>query len=285
MEIDEILIKSSTWTWNKLREARKLGFQLGEESITDFLILNIKKHGGSKLRVDSFTRHKESLNGADWEWWFTGPSGKWVGMRIQAKVLKLDTEKYEHLHHHNKNGQQVDLLVQDALRNRMIPAYCMFTNWEPSKYNTPWKCKSHKTSVRHYGTALLSSKKVKQFSKKKTTHLSAIIEHLRPMHCMFCCSGSSIKDLPHRALHYAKSNGLLDFQFNTDKSLSFEKVRREFDNYVGDEEYRDDKYFELLIHDNPPYYVEQVISGELDGDFLDVHDERLKTVTIFREVE
>ena len=77
MELDKIAIKNSSWTWNKLREARALDFQVGEESITDFVVLNIKKWGVGKISIDTFTRHAESLNGADWEWWFTGPSGKW----------------------------------------------------------------------------------------------------------------------------------------------------------------------------------------------------------------
>ncbi|EMV2055921.1 TPA: hypothetical protein NJ473_004431 [Vibrio parahaemolyticus] len=265
MQIDDILIKNSGWTWNKLREARNLGFQLGEESITDFLVLNIKKFGGTKLIVESFTRHKESLNGADWEWWFTGPSGKWLGMRIQAKVLKLHTEKYEHLHHKNKNGQQVDLLVQDAVKGNMIPAYCMYTNWDPKKYDTPWKCRTHKTSVRHYGTALLSTKKVKAYQVNNETRLSQIINDLKPMHCIFCCSGHGGSDLPSRALSYAKSNGLLPAN-NADGNQGEQNI-------------------ELLLRNEPPYYVTQMLENKLDDDFIDMHDDRLKRVTVFKEVE
>ncbi|HIF9544181.1 TPA: DUF6615 family protein [Photobacterium damselae] len=264
MQIDDILIKNSSWTWNKLREARKLGFQLGEESITDFLILNIKKLGGTKLVVESFTRHKEALNGADWEWWFTGSSGKWLGMRIQAKVLKLDTDKYEHLHHKNNNGQQVDLLVQDAVKSNMIPAYCMYTNWDPKKYDTPWKCQTYKTSVRHYGTALLSAKKVKAYQAKNETRLSQIIKDLKPMHCIFCCQGHGGFDLPTRALSYALSNGLLQVTA---------------DGVQGEQN------LDQLLRNEPPYYVNQLLEHRLADDFIDIQDERLKRVTVFKEVE
>ncbi|MCJ8287627.1 DUF6615 family protein [Halomonas sp.] len=264
MQIDDILIKNSSWTWNKLREARKLGFQLGEESITDLLILNIKKLGGAKLIVESFTRHKESLNGADWEWWLTGPSGKWLGMRIQAKILKLDTEKYEHLHHKNRNGQQVDLLVQDAVNNNTIPAYCMYTNWDTKKYDTPWRCRTHKTSVRHYGTALLSAKKVKAYQATNETRLSHIINDLKPMHCLFCCLGHGGSDLPSRALSYALSNGLLQVAADGDQG---------------------EQYLEPLLRNEPPYYVDQMLENRLDDDSIDMHDERLKRVTVFKEVE
>lgn len=76
MELDEIAIRNSAWAWSKLREARTLDFQVGEESLTDFIVLNIKKWGDGKIAIDTFTRHAESLNGSDWEWWFTGPSNK-----------------------------------------------------------------------------------------------------------------------------------------------------------------------------------------------------------------
>jgi len=102
MELDEIAIKNSGWAWDSLREARKHSYQVGEESITDFLVLNIKKWGKGRIVVDTFTRHKEAVNGSDWEWWFTGTSGKWLGMRVQAKVLNLKSEKYEHLYHANR---------------------------------------------------------------------------------------------------------------------------------------------------------------------------------------
>lgn len=263
MTIDTILIKNSGWTWNKLRDARKLGYQLGEESITDFLILNIKKLGDNKLIVESFTRHKESLNGSDWEWWLTGPSGKWLGMRIQAKVLKLDIEKYEHLHHRNKNGQQVDLLVQDAAKHGMIPAYCMYTNWDPQKYNVPKRCQTHNTSVRHYGTALLSAKKVKEYQKSSETRLSKIINNLSPMHCIFCCSGYGGSDLPSRALSFAKSNGLLP---------------------INADSLQDDTNYEQFLHDEPPYYVRQILENKLGDGVINMHDERLKTITVFKEV-
>lgn len=256
MVIDKIFMRNSSWVWNNLRESRKYGLQLGEESITDFLILNLKKLAGKKLIVESFTKPKESLNGSDWEWWFTGPSGKWLGMRIQAKVLNLTSEKYEHLHHHNKNGQQVDLLIKDAFKSRMIPAYCMFTNWDPAKYSTPKKCNTHKASVRHYGTAILSTKKVKEYRTSKVTHLSKIINDLRPMHCIFCCSAYGGSDLPSRALGYARAAGLLD------------SIEGKYD---------------LFLQDAPPRYVLKILEHNLHDEFLD--DQRLRTITIFKEVE
>ncbi len=258
MELDEIAIKNSSWTWNKLREARALDFQVGEESLTDFVVLNIKKWGVGKISIDTFTRHAESLNGADWEWWFSGPSGKWLGMRVQAKVLNLASEKYEHLHHKNKHGSQVDLLIKDASKNKLIPLYCMYTNWDPKKYKANWNCQSYKPTVRHYGTAILSPQEVKKLQSNNETRLSSVIKSLKPMHCIFCCSGFGGKELPERALSWLAGMDLIS-EMETNSA----------------EEY---------LRDYPPYYVNQLLEGELENDFIDLHDERLKRVTVFKEL-
>lgn len=79
------------------------------------------------------------------------------------------------------------------------------------------------------------------------------------MHCIFCCNGFGSQDLPNRALSYAHSVGLLD-QLDSGEEESY-------------------------LHDRPPHYVAQLLDGALSGDIVDVHDERLKTVTVFKEVE
>lgn len=262
MELDELAIKNSGWAWDRLREARKHSYQVGEESITDFLVLNIKKWGEGKIVIDTFTRHKEAVNGSDWEWWFTGSSGKWLGMRVQAKVLKLKSEKYEYLHHSNKNGQQVDLLIQDANRNGLVPLYCMYTNWRPGDYQASWKCNTYKPSVRHYGTAILNPDEVKRLQKKGENHLKDVIGKLRPMHCIFCCSGFSSGDLPARALGWLEGAGLL--------AESEDGLEQEANRYS--------------LKDSPPYYVTQMLERDLQDDFIDLQDERLRRVTVFREV-
>jgi hypothetical protein len=261
MDLDEIAIRNSTWAWNKLRIARNLDFQLGEESLTDFIVLNIKKWGAGKIAIDTFTRHAESINGSDWEWWFTGPSGKWLGMRVQAKVLNLSSEKYEHLHHRNRHGYQVDTLINDAHKNGLIPIYCMYTNWDPKKYKPTWKCKTFSPTVRHYGTSILDPRFVKSLQPKNETRLSSIIGSLKPMHCIFCCTGFGGIELPDRALNWLSGAGLI----TDDGELSV----------IQDVDY---------LRSEAPYYVYQMIEGQLGDDLIDIDDDRLSRVTVFREL-
>lgn len=258
MNLKEVFIKNSAWVWNSLREARKLNIQLGEESITDFLIFNLIKSAGKNLKIKSFTRHQEALNGADWEWWFTGPSGKWVGMRVQAKIINLSNEKYLSFNHKNKNGSQIDLLEKDAKLKGMIPVYCMFTNWDPNKYTTPQKCGKHKTYVRHYGVSLLSISNAREVKTSKSTHLSKFINYFIPLHCILCSSSSKTKDLPHIVLAAANESGLIS---NNDELVKLNAP----------------------LQDAPPYYVKQILNNE-NLEKLEV-DEHLKTITIFQLVE
>lgn len=70
--------------------------------------------------------------------------------------------------------------------------------------------------------------------------------------------------MPSRALSYAKSNGLLPV--NADGNQGEQNI-------------------ELLLRNEPPYYVTQMLENKLDDDFIDMHDDRLKRVTVFKEVE
>lgn len=182
-------------------------------------------------------------------------------MRVQAKVLNLKTEKYEHLHHKNKHGFQVDLLIRDAKKNRLIPLYCLYSNWEPSRYKAAWECQTHKPTVRHYGTSILAPSVVKNLQSKNENRLSSVIGSLKPMHCIFCCKGFGGRELPDRALSWLDGIGILDEQ----------------------EYFRTNKQDEYLLSE-PPYYIRQMLEGRLDTDFIDVHDERLKRVTVFKEL-
>ncbi|MBV1810505.1 hypothetical protein MQC82_11070 [Pseudomonas viridiflava] len=258
MALDELSIKNSAWAWNTLREARNLDSQLHEETITDLLVHNIKKWGAGKILIKDFNKHEEALNGSDWEWWFTGPTGKWLGMRVQAKVLNLKSGKYEHLHHKNKNGAQVDLLVNAAKASNAIPLYCLYTNWDTAKYKASWACNTYKQTVRHYGTAVLNPDVVKSLQTTKETRLEKIIHSLRPMHCIFCCSGYSPGDLPNRALGWLRGEKLLE---------------------AGALEH------ESYLKDAPPPHVARLLQSDSKNELLELGDDRLGRITVFSECE
>ena len=257
MDLDKLAIKNSAWTWNKLRDARKYGSPFSEETITESIILEFTKYGAGKLTVKTFTKRKESFNGSDWEWWFTGPSHRWLGMRVQAKVLNLNSEKYEHLHYKN----QLETLISDANKNDLIPLYCMYSNWNIKKYKAAIRCQSYKHTVRHYGNAILNPYKVEKLKQQGRTELSSVIEDLHPMHCIFCCTGYGGSDLPGRALKYLKGKEFLQFPENPEEDSTSQFIKQ-----------------------SPPSYVLRLMSGGHEDTSIEVEDDRPKRVTVFKEL-
>lgn len=246
--------KQASWVWNSLRTARAHESKIGEESITDFLVLQLKKQAKGAYFVESFTRPKEKVTGADWELWLTGPSGKWLGLRVQAKVISIDARRYPQLHYRQKDGTyQLDRLVADANRHGATPLYCLYSYWKGAEAGrVEWPCGTFKRNSRLFGVSWMAVSDVRALKSAGTDLLKKVAPTLSPFHCLFCCAGYGGGDLPERAHAFLQ--------------------RR---NYMVDR---------MALLAQPPYYVSQVSRpGELTEDFVDVHDENLYRVTIVRE--
>lgn len=104
-----------------------------EESLTDWLLYFISQQT-DRIYYQSFTRNEEFHNGADWEWWVIRNKDKgFYAYRflIQAKKLKRDRDNYPVIAYGNKNGLQIDLLVDAAKKRRAMPLYLYYTCGKP----------------------------------------------------------------------------------------------------------------------------------------------------------
>ncbi len=104
-----------------------------EESITDWLLYHISKND-SNVYYHSFSRNEESFNGADWEWWIlTNDIYSDIAYRflIQAKKLKPKRDNYPLIAYSNKNGLQIDLLINRAKEKRAMPMYAYYSTYKP----------------------------------------------------------------------------------------------------------------------------------------------------------
>lgn len=102
-----------------------------EESLTDWLLYYTSEHC-SNLYYQEFTRRKEANNGADWEWWILTPKyGKEYNayrFLVQAKKLLADSgDNYPLLSYGNKNGYQIDLLMETAKYKNAFPLYLYYS--------------------------------------------------------------------------------------------------------------------------------------------------------------
>ena len=205
------LIDQSKRTWDALITAFSLGGSIGEESITDFLVLDLMKAsqlGG--FTVASFKKHQEAVNGADWELWFTGASNLWIGFRIQSKKITVVSQLYAHLHPATKPGKptQLQKLVTHANAVSAVPIYALYSAWQPNAVAPVWNCKSFGQTDELWGISLATASAVASIAPMNSR--GAIAPHMFPIHCLVCCHGYNNTDLPNRASAFLRSHAAIE---------------------------------------------------------------------------
>jgi hypothetical protein len=247
----EITKKRSQWIWNRLKEAQSVGLTIGEESITDFFLLELKKsEKKGNYQINSFNKKEEGINGADWEIWLTGSSKQWLCLRVQAKILSPKNE-YEQLHY--KNGFQTAKLIEDAAKNNAVPLYCLYSYWDKNKFSASSTCLAASSNIKLFGASVLSATLVEEFQSKNIKKLTDVIHHLIPLSCLFCC-GDSNQDLPTRALNY----------------LTRQKIVN-------------NNSFHLLTSNEIPSYAEKISKKQQTDSEIIIDDNTLARITVIVE--
>jgi hypothetical protein len=247
----EITEKQSIWIWNKLKEAHTYKSKIGEESITDFFVLELKKlENSGNYQINTFTHNQESKNGADWEIWLTGKSGQWLGLRVQAKVISLNGTEYKYLHY--KNGIQTEKLIKTAKKNKVVPLYCLYSYWGEEKVTSPLSRPAAKSNVKLFGASILCAKVVKSLEPKKK--LDDVINNLIPLSCLFCRNNSG-QDLPTHVLNHLTRQGIVN-----------------------------NNEFQPLTFNEIPDYVIQILDSQQTDNEITIKDKALARVTIISEI-
>jgi len=196
--------KLSSQTWLDLRDAEQMGHELGEESITDFLILALKRLHRYEMWINKFNKAQEGrTTGADWEWWF-GANSRWFGMRVQAKKIDTGTLKYTGLYHTVRKGRrkQINLLLRDARRRRLYPLYCFYSYWDTRKVDLPWSCCSFPPQEELCGCTIADAYAVRQKMRMRAITVKDLSSIWLPWVCLVCCNGYGLTEgasLPERA--------------------------------------------------------------------------------------
>lgn len=248
------------WTWQQLCLAHENEVHIGEESFTDFNLLEIRSRHTDQVITKTFTKFQEAEVGADWEWWLTGKSRKWIGFRLQAKVINHKSARFEHLNYSNEPVRkqddyfdyledsprsQADKLCRHALKNRCIPLYCLYTY-------SPEALPNSRHAPEAYGCSLVDAHFVRQHQKDpEFRRLRNLFHQMLPWHCLVCHSRDD-QDLPHRA-HEVWRTSIL--QPHT--ALDFQSAPAE----------------------SPPHYVQLLMQGDLQHG----PDECLRTITVFSD--
>lgn len=189
------LKKRASWTHERLSLAQKLGTPLGEETLTETLLLDLRQELGSYLEVNTFTKWEESRrSGADWEWWFCDGAGeRMFGMRVQAKKLKLTRAGVPYYDFAYKprlsKKRQVDRLIEAARKERMPAVYALYNGPDLDLNAFSWTCCNEDPSDAIFGVSMISADSAQRLADSKDTTLKAAGGLSKPWSCCALCPG------------------------------------------------------------------------------------------------
>lgn len=127
-------------TWDRIKDGYELGISQGEETITDFNLLEIKRAGITEIKVAKTSKDDEAIRGIDWEWWIGSNSLGWLRYAVQAKKISVPSQRYESLKHEVNGILQIDLLDVYAKKVSAIPLYCFYNYSKDPIPNEHWQC-------------------------------------------------------------------------------------------------------------------------------------------------
>lgn len=278
MGLWDIFRDLSVSTWDRLGAARDVEYQVGEETITDLNVLELKRSAAPYVTTKTYTKRQEGKIGADWEWWFTGPSGASIGFRVQAKVVELKSDTYPHLHYKRRkkvNGRrttvyQADELIRRAIKDApaRIPLYCLYTNSPATFPSILCACKRSIHPPGSYGCAITSAFRVRHSRMvKRPSDFQNLHPFLYPWHCLIWCPphSESGKDLPTRVWEYWR-----DVILAADRRATFGADDREERVVGADDDLADlfNAYENITLTYDPPRYVTDPIRafpGQVPG--------------------
>jgi len=186
-------------TWSFLEKARRISHQPLEETVTDNNIVELKLKHTHEVLTKTYNRLQEAVTGADWQWWFTNrKKTAWYGVRIQAKILKFKTDRFEALNYKN----QTDVLINDATTNGLVPLYCFYAHWPLSTSVQANNCRTFSNSPESYGCSIVDAYSIKSNKGiSGSDSLTSVISDAFPWSCLVCCQGTiqdPSTDLPNR---------------------------------------------------------------------------------------
>lgn len=187
-----VLLARSAWVYWRLVQAEQHGLSLGEVTLTETLLLDIRE-ALPGLQVTMYTQRQEARTGADWqwEWWFHGT--RWFGIRAQAKLLKEipgGTAGYDlgFLSGKAKN-LQLDLLVQDAAADNVAAAYVLYNGPKIDEVfdALTWNCSSLAKHQEHFGVSYLPAASAQKLLQAGKLDVLSVGAASRPWVCLFRC--------------------------------------------------------------------------------------------------
>ena len=177
-------------TWNRLREAQQLYVRLGEETLTDLLVLDFLVSAPNNIKFVQTTKPQEAVQGTDLVVYVRRDANKADIYAVQAKRLSV-TGRYDSLNHRSGQMQQwqIDVLERYAEEQKAIPLYLLF-NYVDDQSAPRWHCCRQTIDKRQFGCTLVPSWQIRKAISKRGYRTFDYIHSDRaalPWRCAFAC--------------------------------------------------------------------------------------------------
>lgn len=134
-------------TWYKVQVGPRRGIRFDERSLTDHNLFELDREGHDAFQVFKIGLASEAEKAGDLELWIGGSGVGWVGIRLQARVMK--DMAYEQLGHEVRGERQYELLLRSSNSDGLWPMYCFYNGWDG-----PWPVSASSTLSARRGTSL-----------------------------------------------------------------------------------------------------------------------------------
>jgi hypothetical protein len=189
ISIHAALENVSALVWDTLGAAQSVRLPIGEETLTDFILLHLLRSGSPSVRVLKLPKPVEKRVGADWEWWVGSNGGGWRRYAVQAKKLDHVTGRYKSLAHRVGGRYQVDILQAYSLANAALPLYCFYNNVPLPDAKLAWNCPNPTIDVRQLGCSVAHASVVKRAIATRGARTFKALHMVRstiPLRCLVC---------------------------------------------------------------------------------------------------
>ena len=168
--LDTALRSLSNDTWERLRDIKSLSahpaqfgsVRLGEETITDLLMLDLNRQKLPSVRFIQTSRADEASQGTDFEWWVGAHGRGWFRFAIQAKKLHVQSARYRGLTYASKGKTQITRLEEYAKTNRAKPLYCLYNYSDQVDPSQHWHCCQRPFQIEELGCTITPSRNIQK---------------------------------------------------------------------------------------------------------------------------
>jgi len=150
-------------TWFLLKHSQQLNARLGEETLTDLLVLDLLMQPYSSVCVQSVSKPKEAETGADLMIYVRRGADRADKYAVQAKKLYHDNghNRYGGLNNDaGKSGRkQIDVLEKYAAKCKAVPMYLLYNYIERpvEGYSQYWRCGRKDQDETQFGCTFVPS--------------------------------------------------------------------------------------------------------------------------------